>query len=56
MIMLGVNGNVFMSVCGDDKPDDERREKRLEIIQRVFRGELTMVEAGLKMWISITVL
>jgi hypothetical protein len=31
-------------------------EKRLEIIQRVFRGELTMVEAGLKMWISITVL
>ena len=55
MIMLGVNGNVFMSVCGDDKPDDERK-KRLEIIQRVFRGELTMVEAGMKMWISITVL
>ncbi len=25
-----------------------KEEKRLEIIQRVFRGELTMVEAGLK--------
>ena len=33
-----------------------KEEKRLEIIQRVFRGELTMVEAGLKVWISITAL
>jgi hypothetical protein len=24
--MSGVNGNVIMSGCGDDNPDDERRE------------------------------
>jgi hypothetical protein len=35
--MSGVNGNVIMSGCEDDNPDDED-EKRLEIIQRVFRG------------------
>ena len=27
-------------------------EKRLEIIQRVFRGELTMAEAGLVLGVS----
>src|SRR6266436_5816067 len=26
VIMSGVNGNVIMSGCGDDNPDDERRE------------------------------
>ena len=42
-----VNGNVLMSRWGGaDNPDDERR-KRLEIIQRMFRGELTVVEAAL---------
>jgi hypothetical protein len=44
--MSGVNGNVIMSGCEDDNPDDED-EKRLEIIQRVFREELTVVEAAM---------
>jgi hypothetical protein len=26
MILTGVNGNVIMSGCGDDNPDDARRE------------------------------
>jgi hypothetical protein len=38
MIMLGVNGNVFMSVCGDDKPDDERREAARDHTKSVWRG------------------
>jgi transposase-like protein len=47
VIMSGVNGNVIMSGCEDDNP-----EKRLEIIQRVFRGELTVVEAALVLGVS----
>jgi len=35
-----------MSGCGDDIPDDED-EKRLKIIQRVFQGEVTVVQAAL---------
>ena len=51
VIMSGVNDKVIMSGCGDDNPDDEE-EKRLEIIQRVFRGELTVVEAGVVIGVS----
>jgi hypothetical protein len=49
--MSGVNGNVIMSGCRDDTPT-MREEKRLEIIQRVFRGELTVVEAGMVIGVS----
>jgi hypothetical protein len=49
--MSGVNGNVIMSGCGDDNLDDERREG-LEIIQRVFRAELTMGKASLVLGVS----
>jgi hypothetical protein len=41
----GTNGNVNMSGCGMTTLT-VKEVKRLEIIQRVFRGELTVVEAG----------
>jgi hypothetical protein len=43
VIMSGVNGKVIMSGCGDDNPDDERREAARGM-QRVFRGELTVLQ------------
>jgi hypothetical protein len=45
--MSGVNGNVIMSGCGMTTLT-MKDEKRLEIIQRVLRGELTLAEAGLE--------
>ena len=47
VIMSGVNGNVIMSGCGMTTLT-MKDEKRLEIIQRVLRGELTLAEAGLE--------
>ena len=40
-----------MSGCGDDNPDHEE-EKRIEVIQRVFRGELTVVEVAMAVGVS----
>jgi hypothetical protein len=40
-----------MSGCVDDNPDDEGSE-RLEVIRRVFRDELTVVEAALVLGVS----
>jgi hypothetical protein len=42
--MSVVNGNVIMSGVGMTTLT-MKEEKRLELIQRVFRGELTVVEA-----------
>jgi hypothetical protein len=44
--MSGVNGNVIMSGCGDDNPDDERREAARDHTTSVPRGELTVMEAA----------
>jgi hypothetical protein len=49
--MSGINGNVIMSGCLDGNPDDARRE-RLEMIQRVYRRELTVIEAAM-VWASV---
>jgi hypothetical protein len=38
VIMSGVNGNVIMSGCGDDNPDDERREAARGNTKSVSRG------------------
>ncbi len=38
---LPFGSNLIMSGCSDDNPDDEGREA-VEVIQRVFRGELTV--------------
>ena len=38
VIMSGVNDKVIMSGCGDDNPDDEKREAAKDIQRRVFRG------------------
>src|SRR5262249_8106440 len=38
VIMSGVNGNVIMSGCGDDNPDDERREAARSNTKSVSRG------------------
>src|SRR5712671_2521199 len=38
VIMSGVNGNVIMSGCGDDNPDDERREAARDYTKSVSRG------------------
>jgi hypothetical protein len=50
--MSGVNGNVIMSGCGDDNPDDEGREAarcvRFFALQESLhpeRGEGTSIEA-----------
>ena len=37
VIMSGVNGNVIMSGCGDDNPDDERREAGRDFTKSVSR-------------------
>src|SRR5678815_770534 len=37
VIMSGVNGNVIMSGCGDDNPDDERREAARDNTKSVSR-------------------
>ena len=49
--MSGVNGNVIMSGYGAGTLT-MKEEKRLEIIQRVFRGELTVVEARVVIGVS----
>jgi hypothetical protein len=36
--MSGVNGNVIMSGCRDDNPDDERREAARSNTESVSRG------------------
>jgi hypothetical protein len=36
--MSGVNGNVIMSGCGDDNPDNERREAAGNYTKSVSRG------------------
>jgi hypothetical protein len=36
--MSGVNGQVIMSGCGDDNPDDERREAARSNTESVSRG------------------
>jgi hypothetical protein len=36
--MSGVNDNVIMSGCGDDNPDDERREAARDNTKSVSRG------------------
>jgi hypothetical protein len=51
VIMSGVNDKVIMSGGGDDNPDDEGREA-LEIVQRLFRGELTVMEAEVVIGVS----
>src|SRR5262249_15050984 len=38
VIMSGVNGNVIMSRCRDDNPDDERREAARDSTKSVSRG------------------
>src|SRR6266446_4591802 len=38
VIMSGVNGNVIMSGCGDDHPDDERQEAVRDNTKSVSRG------------------
>src|SRR5262245_43423004 len=38
VIMSGVNGNVIMSGCGNDNPDDERREAVRSNTESVSRG------------------
>src|SRR5262249_24887151 len=38
VIMSGVNGNVIMSGCRDDNPDDERREAARDNTKSVSRG------------------
>src|SRR5262249_23877189 len=38
VIMSGVNGNVIMSGCRDDNPDDERREAAKSNTKSVSRG------------------
>ena len=37
VIMSGVNGNVIMSGCEDDNPDDERREAARDTTKSVAR-------------------
>src|SRR5215831_14701246 len=37
VIMSGVNGNVIMSGCGDDNPDDEGREAARDNTKSVSR-------------------
>jgi Helix-turn-helix domain len=49
--MSGVNGNVIMSGV-EMTTLTMKEEKRLKIIQRVFRGELTVVEAGVVIGVS----
>src|SRR5262249_61382366 len=36
--MSGVNGNVIMSGCGDDNPDNEGREEARDNTESVSRG------------------
>jgi hypothetical protein len=47
--MTGVNGNVIMSGCGDDNPDDERgeaaRDNTKSVTSRANDGE-SIVGAG----------
>jgi hypothetical protein len=43
--LSGVNGNVIMSWWKDDNPD-HANEKRLDVIQRVYRGELTVMASA----------
>src|SRR5262249_31497036 len=38
VIMSGVNGNVIMSGCRDDTPDDERREAARDNTKSISRG------------------
>src|SRR5262245_53737246 len=38
VIMSGVNGNVIMSVCRDDNPDNERRKAARDNTKSVSRG------------------
>jgi transposase-like protein len=49
--MSGVNSNIIMSGYGM-RTLTMKEEKRLEIIQRVFRGELTMGKASLVLGVS----
>ena len=49
--MTGVNGDVIMSGWKDDNLT-MRDEKRLDVIQRVYRSELTVGEAALVMGLS----
>ena len=37
MILSGINGNVIMSGCGDDNPDEARREANRDYSRRVSR-------------------
>lgn len=50
MILTGVNSNVIMSGCGDNNLTMQD-EKRIEVIQRVFRGELTVGSAAVMLGI-----
>ena len=48
MIMSGVNGNVIMSGCMDDNPDDEGREaagSNTEIVSRRGDGDTSSTGA-----------
>jgi hypothetical protein len=47
MLLTGVNSNIIMSGCGDDNPDDARREAARGHFERVFRGELTVSSGAL---------
>jgi hypothetical protein len=40
--LTGVNGHVIISGCGDDNPDDARREAHKNNSTSVLRGELRM--------------
>ncbi len=49
--MSAVNGNVIMSGYGMTTLT-MKEEKRLEVVQRVFRGQLTVVEAVMVVGVS----
>ncbi len=51
MIMSAVNGNVIMSGYGMTTLT-MKEEKRLEVVQRVFRGQLTVVGAAMVVGVS----
>jgi len=51
VILTGVNSNEIMSGCGDDNPDDARREADRDN-PRMFRGELAVGSAAVLPGIS----
>src|SRR5919112_5461322 len=50
--MSGVNGKVIMSGWGNGHHPDDETTKRIEIIERALRNDLTVIEAAMVMGIS----